>query len=199
MLKFTGRILLLFLLAISLLVSSCGIYRQTQEFQRFVHSHFAVKNVKMISVTGIDVSQKHSVTDFDFSEMIHLGKRFITQQLPSQMRIDIESSNPFDHKAAIAGLDWLLVLERDTIARGTVSQMVEIPARSHAVFPLIVNFNLAQLIHSGSLGKLLPVILNNSDREDALKQLGVRLKFKPYYLQGKKVRKYPAYLNVKPK
>jgi len=199
MLKFAERILLLSLLVISLLLSSCGIYRQTQAFQRFVHSRFVVKNMKMISVTGIDVSRKQSVTDFDLSEMIRLGKRFVTQQLPSQMRIDIESSNPFDHKAAIAGLDWLLMMKHDTIARGTVSQMVEIPAHSHSVFPLIVSFNLAQLIHSGSIGKLLPVILNKSDRGNALKQLGVCLKIKPYYLQGEKVRKYPAYLNVKPK
>ncbi len=199
MLKFAGRIPLLTLLALSLLVSSCGIYRQTQEFHRFVHSRFAVNNVQMLSVTGIDVSRTQSVTDFNLGEMIRLGKRIVTQQLPSQMRIDIEVSNPFNDEAAIAGLDWLLMMEHDTLARGTVSRMVEIQAHSHSVFPLMVNFNLARLIHSGSLGKLLPIILNNSDREDALKQSGVRLKIKPYYLQGKKVRKYPAYLIVKPK
>jgi len=184
-------------IVISLLISSCGIYRQTREFEHFVHSRFAVKNLQMLSIAGIDVLQKQSVTDFDLTSIVLLGKRFFTQQLPSRMQINIEAANPFDEKAAIAGMDWLLMMKQDTLARGKVNQAVQIPAHGRAVFPLTVTFNLAQLIHTGSLDSILRLMLNKSNRKETLKQSGVRLKIRPYYLRGNKVRKYPAFLSMK--
>ncbi len=195
--KFAGRLLLITLVAISLLVYSCGIYLQTLEFKRFAHSRFVVGNMQMLSISGIDVSQKHSMADLDFQEMIGLGKHFLTGKLPSRMQIYIDAFNPFDKRAYVAGMDWLLMMKQDTLASGQVKQPLQIPALGRTTFPLVVTFNLARLIQSGSLDKMLPLVLNSSNREAELRQLGVHLKIRPYYLQKNKVRKYPGYISVR--
>ncbi len=108
-----GLILLLLVLAFG----SCNIFNQTREYERFIHCRFSVKETKVLSVAGIDVSHLNKYSDLDFGQLITLGIQLVKGDLPSIMQITVEGHNSSTEIAAISGMDWLLLMKSDTLAR----------------------------------------------------------------------------------
>ncbi len=187
--------LILFFLILSF--SSCSLFRQAKEYERFVHSRFAVQDVKVLSIAGIDVSQKGNAADLDFSQMIALGLRFVKGDLPSVVRLTIQGQNTTNEKAAISGMDWILQAKTDTLATGTLNRPVTIPPGETVRFPVKANFNLSKLLKSKSLDQMLHIILGNGSKAE-YEKLGLVLKIKPWYRIASKVKKSPVYLSIHP-
>jgi len=198
MLKSFSRTSFAALAAMLLLFSSCGVVKQTHDFERFVKCKFSIQDVRLLSVAGIDVSKMDKPSDLNFQGMLILAKHFLSGDMPSKMRLSVSAANPFEKQASIAGINWLLMLKQDTLAIGDVNQPVEVPALGKTSFPLVVNFNLAQLIRSGSLDKILQLLISKSVKPAELQQLGLRLKIRPFYMMGSKIKKYPGYISFRP-
>ncbi len=190
------------LFALSLLIlvlfsSSCSLFKQTKEYERFVNSRFSVQEVKVLSIAGIDVSQKGKISDLNFSQMISLGLRFVKGDLPSVIKLTVQGQNTADKRAAISGMDWLLQAKSDTLATGVLNQPVTIPPGETILFPVKVNFNLSKLLKSGSLDQMLKIVLGDGGKAE-YEKLGLVLKIKPWYRLGTKIKKSPIYLSIHP-
>jgi hypothetical protein len=192
------RIILLSGLLLALFATSCGVLRQTGELGRFAKSRFELVGFHPINIAGVDVSQKHHFSDLNVHEIFQMGKRFFSHDMPSQVALSIHATNPFLKPASIAGLSWIMLLQQDTLASGKVNQAVHIAALAETNFPLVVEFNLVRLMRSGSLDKVINLALNGSNNADNLQKLGLSIKIKPYYRQGKLIKQYPGYITIKP-
>jgi hypothetical protein len=186
------------LLALILVFTSCGLFRQAKEYERFVHSRFSVRDVKVLSIAGIDVSQIKKTSDLNFGQMITLGLRFIKGDMPSVMEISVKGKNPFSGKAAISGMDWLLQMKSDTLASGTINRKITILPGETTLFPVKVNFNLSRLLKSGSLKQIMKVMLGDAGKEE-YERLGLVFKIRPWYRLGSKIKKSPVYISIHPK
>jgi len=196
---FSGHIAFgLALLFLTLSFSSCSLFKQAKEYERFVHSRFAVRDVKVLSIAGIDVSQKGNISDLDFGQMITLGLRFVKGDLPSVIKLTVQGQNTADEVAAISGMDWLLQAKSDTLATGVLNQPVTIPSGEAVLFPVKVNFNLSKLLKSGSLDQMLKLVLGDGGKAE-YEKLGLVLKIRPWYRSGSKMTKSPVYLSIHPK
>jgi len=185
------------LLILVLFSSSCSLFKQAKEYERFVNSRFAVRDVKVLSIAGIDVSQKGKISDLNFSQMISLGLRFVKGDLPSVILLTVQGQNTAHEKAAISGMDWLLQAKSDTLATGVLNQPVTIPPGETILFPVKVNFNLSKLLKSGSLDQMLKIVLGDGGKTE-YEKLGLVLKIKPWYRLGSKIKKSPVYLSIHP-
>ncbi len=185
------------LLFLTLSFSSCSLFKQAKEYERFVHSRFTVRDVKVLSIAGIDVSQKGEISDLDFGQMITLGLRFVKGDLPSVIMLTVQGQNTADEVAAISGMDWMLQAKADTLATGVLSQPVTLPPRETVLFPVKVNFNLSKLLKSGSLNQMLKIILGDGGKAE-YEKLGLVLKIKPWYRIGSRKKKSPVYLSIHP-
>ncbi|GMT44497.1 MAG: hypothetical protein IEMM0006_0329 [bacterium] len=195
---FPGHITVgLALLFLTFSFSSCSLFKQAKEYELFVHSRFTVRDVKVLSIAGIDVSQKRKTSDLDFGQMITLGLRFFKGDLPSVIKLTVQGQNTADEVAAISGMDWILQAKSDTLATGVLSQPVTIPPRETVFFPIKVNFNLSKLLKSGSLNQMLKIILGDGGKVE-YEKLGLVLKIKPWYRLGSKKKKSPVYLSIHP-
>ena len=161
-----SKVIWLALLALILVLSSCGVFRQAKEYDRFVNSRFSVRDVKVLSIAGIDVSQITKTSDLSFEQMITLGLRFVKGDMPSVMEISVKGRNPFSGEAAISGMDWLLQMKSDTLASGTINKKITIPPGKTTLFPVKVNLNISRLLRSGSLKQIIKVMLGNSGKEE---------------------------------
>ncbi len=178
--------------------SSCNLFKQAKEYDRFVNSRFSILNVKMLSIAGIDVSQIKKPSDLDFEQMITLGLRFIKGNMPSVMEISVKGKNPFSGKAAISGMDWLLQMKSDTLANGTINRKITIPPGETTLFPVKVNLNISRLLRSGSLKQIMKAMLGDSGKEE-YERLGLVFKIRPWYRSGSKIKKSPVYISIHPK
>jgi len=177
---------------------SCSIFQQAKAYERFIHCRFAVRDVKVLSVAGIDVSQKENYSDLDFGQIVSLGMQMMQGNLPSVMEITVEGYNSTPEKAAVSGMDWLLQTKTDTLAVGTINREISILPGKSIRFPVKVNFNLARLLKSGSLEQILKVVLGDAGKKE-YEKLGLVFKFRPWYQSGKKVKKSPVYFTIYPK
>ncbi len=196
--SFGNKMSILMVFFLILAFSSCNIFNQTREYERFIHSRFSVRNVKVLSVAGIDVSQISRYSDLDFGQLITLGTQIVKGNLPSIMEITVEGHNSSSGKAAISGMDWLLQMKQDTLAMGTINRPIVIPPGQSVNFPVKVNFNLSRLIKSGSIEQILKVILENNNEQE-FEKLELIFKIRPWYHLGKKVKKAPVYISIHPK
>ncbi len=187
----------LVLLALILIFASCGIFRQAKEYDRFINSRFSIRNVKVLSIAGIDVSQIKKPSDLDFEQMITLGIRFIKGDMPSVMEISVKGRNPFSGKAAISGMDWLLQMKSDTLASGTINRKITILPGGTTLFPVKANLNISRLLKSGSLKQIMKVMLGDAGKEE-YERLGLVFKIRPWYRSGSKIKKSPVYISIHP-
>lgn len=196
---FSGNIafgLALFFLILTF--SSCSLFKQAKEYDRFVNSHFSILNVRVLSIAGIDVSQIKKTSDLGFEQMITLGLRFVKGDMPSVMEISVKGKNPFSGKAAISGMDWLLQMKSDTLASGTINKKITIPPGETTLFPVKVNLNISRLLESGSLKQIMQVMLGDAGKEEYAR-LGLVFKIRPWYRSGSKIKKSPVYISIHPK
>jgi len=195
---FSGKMAFsLALLFLALTFSSCSLFKQAKEYDRFVNSRFSIRNVRVLSIAGIDVSQIKKTSDLDFGQMITLGLRFVKGDMPSVMDISVEGKNPFSGKAAISGMDWLLQMKSDTLASGTINRKITIPPGETTLFPVKVNLNISRLLKSGSLKQIMKVMLGDAGKEE-YERLELVFKIRPWYRSGSKIKKSPVYISIHP-
>ena len=195
--KNAGKLSLIVFAVLILLVYSCGIYRQTQEFDRFVHSRFTVVNAQMRSVAGIDVSKIKNYSTFDFSQMLILGRQMLQGSLPSVMEVTVAGYNPASEVAIVQGADWLLLTRSDTLAKGIIGHEIRISPEKKVTFPVRVNFDLVRLVKSGSIVKVMNMVLGGQSKKE-FKKLGLVFKFRFWYHSGKNIRKSPVFITIRP-
>lgn len=191
-------IVVLLLLSWMFSLASCGVFKQAKAYERFVHSRFAVSNVRVLSLAGLDVSHKENYTDLDFSQVVHLGIQIMKGHVPAVMEITVTGLNPASQKAAISGMDWLLQMKEDTLATGTINHSIVLPPGQKVSFPAKAHFNLVRLLRSGSLEQILKAVLGNGGNTE-YKKLGLTFKFRPWYRWGKKIKRSPIYFTVHPR
>lgn len=188
---------LMALLFLTLTFSSCSLFKQAKEYERFVHSRFSIRDVKVLSIAGIDVSQMRKPADLNLRQMITLGLRFIKGDLPSVIKLTVQGQNTEDKKAAISGMDWMLQAKSDTLATGILNKPVTIPPGETVLFPVKANLNISKLLKSSSLNQLLKIIFGNGNKTE-YEKLGLVLKIRPWYQLGSKIKKSPVYLSIHP-
>ncbi len=180
-----------------LFLGSCSVFTQAKAFDRFVHSRFTLRSARLLSVGNVDVSQKESYSQLDFQQMVTLGMQLLKGNLPAVMEIRVEGHNPAQEKASISGTDWILLVKKDTLATGTIDKPLTIPAGETLQFPVIARFNFGKLLASGSLQQILNTFL--SDNKQQAYRTGIVFKIRPWYRSGKKTKKFPAFLTIRPK
>ncbi len=193
-----SKVFVLVLFFLMLTFSSCSLFKQAKEYDRFVNSRFSVLDVRVLSIAGIDVSQIKKTSDLDFEQMITLGFRFVKGDMPSVMEVFVKGRNPFSGQAAISGMDWLLQMKSDTLASGTINKGITIPAGETTLFPVKVNLNISRLLKSGSLKQIIQAMLGDTGKEE-YERLGLVFKIRPWYRSGSKIKKSPVYISIYPK
>ncbi len=195
---FISSISIILILMGIFVLGSCHIFRQANEYQRFIHSRFTIKNGQLLSVGKVNLSNKNSYNDLNFGEIVSLGMQMLKGNLPAMLQLTIEAYNPASERAAISGTDWVLLSKADTIAKGTLNKPITIPAQTATRFPVTVRFNLGRLITSGSLQQILKAAMGEQ-RKAAYEKLHLTFKIRPWYRSGNKIKKAPVYFTVHPR
>lgn len=180
-----------------LLMSSCGLYNQARELERFAQSKFSVNSVVVDSISGVDLSKIKQFSDLNFKEIMMLSQGLLSGNLPAKVRLNIEVSNPSARKAAVSGMDWKLFQKQQEIASGQLNKRVDVKGHGSTTFDLKADVNLAAVFKLNSVNQILNIMSGNLDSK-TLQELQLTIQLKPYYKLGNKIKKYPDYLTITP-
>ena len=191
------KILFVIVTLVTLAQTSCSVLEQVNEYNRFIQCDFRIEDVRVSEIIGIDITSLGDKGDLGISEMMMITKKLYTGEFPATVIVNLKATNNHEEKAAISGLDWLLVMKGEELLSGTVNREVNVPPHESAEFPVMVHIDLFKLLRSKSLSHIMAFAFGK-DQYEQLEKLGVEIKIKPYYRTGSGVKKYPGYLTVRP-
>lgn len=129
------------------LVNSCNIYKTLQNVSRL---KFKLNTIDNLQLTGIQVSSKRSIKDFNAIELLKLSSAFAKGSLPLTFTLHINALNPNNGSGGyprtdlkLSSFPWRLLIDDKEIITGNITSPVVVPGVGEAVdFPLQVNFDL---------------------------------------------------------
>lgn len=179
----------------TLFFSSCAIFKQGKEFITFTECDFNVKNVRITSLAGVDISNFNSIDDLALNDYLMLVQQAFSKEIDSELEIDIIADNFSDNTASISGLDWQLFLKDELYTTGIIDKPVNINPHDNTVFTVKTNINLYTIIHSKSLPEILTLLITKNQSFN-LSDLNATVKVKPWYRNGSTIKKYPGFISI---
>ena len=157
----------LFLLIIVLIFSniSCSVFQTISNIGRL---KFKLGNVGNFSLSGISVTNKSKLSDFNALDLLKLSSSFAQDNFPVSFVLNVEALNPNDGtggypstNATLKSFAWRLLLDNKETISGNIAQPVTVPGTGQAaVIPLQINMDLLSFFKERGYESLINLALN---------------------------------------
>lgn len=188
-----NKIFFLCLLAIG--ISSCGINRQAQQIKALEMCNYKLIDASNITVAGTDVKKliKNQTIDLINAPALALG--YLRKDIPLRANLNLQITNPSGDLAAINNFDYIILINKQEIANGSVNQRVSIEAGQSVSVPIQLNANIYQFISNGQVLSDITDFLSGAAKGSEKKGM-VTLKIKPSIMVGNGLVKYPGFITI---
>lgn len=181
------------IIAMFAVTSSCGLVQQGAELATFTNCDFRLESVKNVRLAGISIQNKTALTDLGFADMSKVLGVIAGGTLPLTFELNLEAKNPNDKLAAMNRLDWILLLDKQEIVSGAMTNRIEIGPNSSTTFPIYINFDLMKALSGKTAEALLNFAFSLAGTGATSK---ITLKAKPTIIVGNKTLQYPGYIHI---
>lgn len=180
------------------ILSACGVGKQVSEAKTFGECKYDIKSVDSVYLAGIDVREfrnLRSFSDFDLAKYPGLALGLLRKNVPLDLRVNLDITNPTKKRAAINQLEYKVLLSNSEIFNGYLNQLIEVmPGTGSTRVPVKLNANAYQLLtNDQTRDQFVNMILSLTGKSDA-KPTKFTVKVKPTLdIAGKQVD-YPGYI-----
>ncbi len=170
--------LLLLSIAILLTSSSCSVYETVVNLSRL---QFKLGNVNSFTVSGINISSKKSLNDFNPLEILNLTQTIATGKLPASFTLNVEAKNPNDGtggypktNATIKEFPWRLEVDDVETIAGNIGTPVTVPGTGEIQnIPLTMNIDLIEFFGNKGYENLLNLALTVGGQQGSSSKLAL--------------------------
>jgi len=146
------------------LTSSCSVYETMVNISRLKFKLGAVNN---FTVSGINISNKSSLQDFNALELLNLTQVIATGKLPASFTLNVEAKNPNDGTggypktdATLKAFPWRLEIDNVETISGNIGTPVSVPGTGQITnIPLTMNVDLIEFFGNKGYENLLNLAL----------------------------------------
>jgi hypothetical protein len=181
--------------SLSLIVSACSVLQQTSEIATFTKCQFRIESARNMKLAGVNIQDKHSVSDIGLMDMAKIGGVIARGTLPLTFDLNVQIKNPNSGMAAMNKLDWILIIDDIEMTRGVLNQRVEIPANTISAFPIAMSMDLMKSLSGKSGDALINFALNLAGTGS--RPTRIKLKAKPTIMVGSTPIEYPGYITIR--
>ncbi len=133
---------------------------------------FKLDNVQSVRLAGIDITNKHSVSDFSVMDGINLAAAFASGHFPLTFTLNVDAKNPNPPSSIaafnalkISDFPWRLLLNGQQTIAGNIGAPVGVPpGGGTTVIPLQASIDLKQFFVNQGYDQLLQLALALSGR-----------------------------------
>jgi hypothetical protein len=156
---------LLFLsIAILLTSNSCSVYETMVNLSRL---KFKLGDVNTFTVSGVNISNKKSLQDFNALEILNLTSVIASGKLPASFTLNVEAKNPNDGTggypktdATLKAFPWRLEIDDVETISGSIGTPVTVPGTGEITnIPLTMNIDLIEFFGNKGFDNLLNLAL----------------------------------------
>ena len=144
---------------------SCSVFQTISNIGRL---KFKLGNVSGFSLSGISVSNKSKLSDFNALDLLKLSSSFAQGSFPVSFTLNVDAVNPNDGKggypstnATLKSFPWRLLLDNKETISGNIAQPVTVPGTGEAIIiPLQINMDLLSFFKDKGYESLINLALN---------------------------------------
>ena len=170
--------LLLLSIAILLTTSSCSVYETMVNLSRL---KFKLGSVNNFTVSGINISNKNSLQDFNALELLNLTQVIATGKLPASFTLNVEAKNPNDGtggypqtNATLKKFPWRLEIDNVETISGNIGNPVSVPGTGEITnIPLTMNIDLIEFFGNKGLDNLMNLALTLGGEQGSSSKLSL--------------------------
>jgi len=168
--------LLLLSIAILLTSTSCSVYQTMVNLSRL---HFKLGDVNNFTVSGINISNKKSLNDFNPLEILNLTQTIATGKLPASFTLNVEAKNPNDGTggypktdATLKEFPWRLEIDDVETISGNIGSPVSVPGTGEITnIPLTMNIDLIEFFGNKGYENLIKLALTLGGQQGSSSKL----------------------------
>lgn len=145
-------------------ISGCSVYETMVNLSRL---QFKLGSVNNFIISGINISQKRSLQDFNPLELLTLTQAITSGKLPASFTLNIEAKNPNDGtggypqtNATLKKFPWRLEVDNVETISGNIGAPVSVPGTGEITnIPLAMNIDLIEFFGNKGLDNLINLAL----------------------------------------
>jgi len=146
------------------LLTSCSVYETMVNLSRL---KFKLGNVNNLTLSGINISNKKSLSDFNAVELLKLTSVITSGKLPASFTLNVEAKNPNDGSggypktdATLKSFPWKLEIDNVETINGNIGSPVSVPGTGDVTnIPLTMNLDLIEFFGNKGLDNLVNLAL----------------------------------------
>ena len=144
-------------------LSSCGVANALLGLSKI---QFKLNDVQSVRLAGIDVANKHSVSDFSIMDGVNLLGAFTSGKLPLTFTLNVAAKNPNQPNGTslsalqVTDFPWRLLINNHETVTGNIGSPVSVPAGgTTTMIPLQVSVDLKEFFADKGYNDLLQIAL----------------------------------------
>jgi len=174
---------------------SCGINKQAQQIKALEQCNYKLLNASNVYLAGTDVKKLIEQQSFNLANLPGLALGYLRKDIPLKANLNLAITNPSSTLAAINNFDFIILINQQEIANGTVDQRVSVDAGQTVQVPVQVNANVYQFVSNGKILDDISSFLSGAAKGTEKKGM-LTLKIKPSIMVGGSLVKYPGYITI---
>jgi hypothetical protein len=158
------------------LLTSCSVYQTMVNLSRL---KFKLGDVNNLTLSGINISNKKSLSDFNAVELLKLTSVITSGKLPASFTLNVEAKNPNDGSggypktdATLKSFPWKLEIDNVETISGNIGIPVSVPGTGDVTnIPLTMNLDLIEFLGNRGLDNLVNLALALGGQEGSSSKL----------------------------
>lgn len=176
-------------------LSSCGVNKQAQQIKALEQCDYKLLNATNISVAGTNIEKLIKGNNIDLTGLPSLALGYLRKDIPLRANLNLAISNPSSTLAAINNFDYIILINKQEIANGTVDQRVSIEPGQTTNVPVQLNANIYKFLADGNVLTDITDFVKGANSGTEKKGM-VTLKIRPSIMVGGGLVKYPGYITI---
>ncbi|WP_215240116.1 hypothetical protein [Dyadobacter helix] len=179
-------------------MTGCGVSKQVSDAKTFGDCKYDIASVDSVYLAGMDIREFRNIksfSDLDLARYPRLGLAMLRKDIPLNLRVNLDITNPTKKRAAINQLEYKVLLTQNEIFSGFLSQLIEVmPGTGSTRVPVRLNANVYQLINNDQTrDEFINMVMSLTGKAGS-KPSKLIVKVKPTLdIAGKQVN-YPGYI-----
>jgi hypothetical protein len=179
-------------------LNSCATLNALANLSRI---QFKLSDVQQVRLCGIDLSNKHSASDFSFTDGINLASAFGSGKFPLTFILDVAAKNPNPPSQSamlsafkVTDFPWRMLLNGQQTISGDIGAPVGVPpGGATTIIPLAITVDLKQFFVNQGYDQLVKLALSLSGNGGVTQ---VQLKVQPTMSTPIGSIRYPSELTI---
>jgi hypothetical protein len=190
------------LLLLSFLLFQCSVSKQIKEAKAFGNCKYRVTSADSVFLAGINIKEIRSFQNFDLASYPRLGLAFLRKNIPLDLVLNIDVSNPTGRVAAVNQVEYKILLAGSTsegseLFAGILNQRIEVlPGTAPTRVPIHLTTNVYSIISNESSRNDFINLFQSLTGNGNTKPAKLLIKLKPTLSLGNQAVDYPGYITV---